>query len=76
MFFTYLFVSCIYLINFNVSHHLDETKSLPYKPSPSSVEPQPPPIEHQQLQVEPQLPPEADSDPSTVGNEGVYCHFN
>ena len=51
--------------------HLDETKSQPHKPSPSRVEPPPPPTEHQPLQVEPQLLPEADNDPSTVGNKGV-----
>ena len=67
------FVSCIaiILVNFNVLHHLDKTTHMP---SASPVEPQPPPIEHQ---VEPQLLPdhEVDNDPSTVGNEGVYCYF-
>ena len=53
----------------NKFHTLDETKSQPHKPSPSLVEPQLPPIEHQ---VEPQLLPGVDSDASTVGKKGVY----
>ena len=59
---------------FNVSRHLDETKSQPHKPSASPGEPQPPPIEHQPPQVESEPLPGVDSDPSTVGNEGVYCY--
>ena len=56
-------------------HNLDETKSLPHKSSPSPVEPPPPPIKHQPLLVKPQLLPGVDSDPSAVGNKGVYGYF-
>ena len=59
----------------NKFYTLDETKSQPHKPSPSPVEPQLPPIEHQPLQVEPQLLPGVDHDPSTVGNDGVYGYY-
>ena len=55
-------------------HHLDETKSLPHKPSPSPVKPPPPPIEHQPLPAEPQLLPGIDNDPSTALNDGMYCY--
>ena len=70
----YLYISCMFNNFFNVLHHLNETKLLPHKPSPSPVEPPPQPAEHQPLQDEPQLLPEADKDPFTVGNEGVYCY--
>ena len=72
MFIQVIYLWIIYLVSFNVSHHLDESKSQPHKPSPPSVKPQPPPIEHQSLQGEPQLLSGVDNDPSTVGNEGVY----